>query len=115
MVPASGMMPGLLFPGGWGSIFRFVPRKGLHGNKCVQFIVILENNTKLVELFEYKIVKIAEDMSNEDLKRLKRLIQNAKRDKRSDAEVFRTFKDAGIIDTKGNLKEPYKNLQIPVK
>ena len=54
-------------------------------------------------------------MSNEDLKRLKKLIQNAKRDKRSDREVFRTFRNAGIIDTKGNLKEPYKNLQIPVK
>lgn len=60
-------------------------------------------------------MKIAEDMSSEDIKRLKRLIQNAKREKRSDTEVFKTFKNAGIIDTKGNLKDPYKNLQIPVK
>lgn len=68
-----------------------------------------------MEFYKYTRVKIVQDMSNEDLNRLRRLIQNAKRDKRSDREVFKTFRNAGIIDTKGNLKEPYKNLQIPVK
>ena len=54
-------------------------------------------------------------MGNEDIKRLRKLIQTAKKDKRSVSEIFSTFKNAGIIDKKGNLKDPYKNLQIPVK
>jgi hypothetical protein len=54
-------------------------------------------------------------MGTEDIKRLKKLILNAKMDKRSDKEIFATFNKAGIIDNKGNLKDPYKDLQIPVK
>jgi len=60
-------------------------------------------------------VKFKGDMGSDDIKRLKKLIQSAKKDKRSDSEIFSTFKNAGIIDKKGNLKDPYKNLKIPVK
>ena len=54
-------------------------------------------------------------MGAEDIKRLKKLIQTAKREKRSETEIFDTFRNAGIIDKNGNLKKPYKDLQIPVK
>ena len=54
-------------------------------------------------------------MGTEDIKRLKKLIQTAKKDKRSEKEIFNTFKNAGIIDKNGDLKDPYKDLQIPVK
>ena len=45
-------------------------------------------------------------MDTEDKKRLKKLIPK---------EIFTTFNKTGIIDDKGNLKDPYKDLQIPVK
>lgn len=43
------------------------------------------------------------------------LIRKALKEKRSKEEIFETFKKAGIITEKGNLKKPYKDISIPVE
>jgi hypothetical protein len=43
------------------------------------------------------------------------LIKKTIKENRSREEVFKTFKDAGIITKKGNLKFPYKEICIPAK
>ena len=52
-------------------------------------------------------------MGTEDLKRLQGKIKAALKEKRSKEEITLTFKAAGIIDHKGNLKEPYQNIYFP--
>ncbi len=54
-------------------------------------------------------------MSLEETDRLTKLIRKAINEKRSKKEIFETFKDAGIITEKGNLKSPYKKIYIPVE
>lgn len=54
-------------------------------------------------------------MSNEDLKRMVGLLKEAQAKPRSKKEITKTFLDAGIIDKKGNLKEPYQDIFIPGK
>jgi hypothetical protein len=54
-------------------------------------------------------------MSLEETERILKLIQKAIKEKRSKKEIFETFKDAGIITKKGNLKAPYKELFILVE
>jgi hypothetical protein len=52
-------------------------------------------------------------MSNEDIKRMVGLLKEAQTNPRSKKEITATFEAAGIIDKKGNLKKPYKNIHIP--
>lgn len=54
-------------------------------------------------------------MSSYELKRMARLLKEALENPRSTHEIAATFQAAGIIDHKGNLKEPYKNIYIPVQ
>ena len=54
-------------------------------------------------------------MSTEDILRLKSLIKHALKERRSKEDIISTFRDAGIINKKGDLKAPYKNIYIPVK
>jgi len=54
-------------------------------------------------------------MSTEEVKKMTRLLKEALENPRSTHEITATFQAAGIIDHKGNLKEPYKNIFIPVK
>lgn len=54
-------------------------------------------------------------MSLEETNRILKLIQEAIKVKRSKKEIFETFRDAGIITEKGNLKSPYKEIYIPVE
>ena len=54
-------------------------------------------------------------MSLEETNRILKLIQKAIKERRSKKEIFETFKDAGIITEKGNLKAPYKEIYIPVE
>jgi hypothetical protein len=42
------------------------------------------------------------------------IIKEAIRHPRSKEEITKTFQDAGIIDKKDCLKEPYKNIKIPI-
>ena len=53
-------------------------------------------------------------MSNEDLKRMVGFLKEAQKSPGSKEEITQTFEAAGIIDKKGNLKNPYKNIYIPV-
>ena len=53
-------------------------------------------------------------MSSEDLKRMVGYLKEAQKSPRSKKEITQTFEAAGIIDKKGNLKKPYKNIYIPV-
>ena len=41
------------------------------------------------------------------------IIKDAIKHKRSKDEIKKIFMDAGIIDEKGDLKNPYKNIKIP--
>ena len=43
------------------------------------------------------------------------IIKDAIKHKRSKDEIKKTFMGAGIIDEKGNLKYPYKNIKISWK
>ena len=52
-------------------------------------------------------------MSPEEAEKLRELIQKALKEKRSKEEITKTFKEAGIITEKGNLKAPYKEIYIP--
>ena len=54
-------------------------------------------------------------MSTDDTKRIKRLVKNAIKEKRSKQEITATFQAAGIIDKNGKLKNPYKKIFIPAK
>lgn len=54
-------------------------------------------------------------MSLEETERILELIRKALKEKRSKEEIFETFKKAGIITEKGNLKKPYKDISIPVE
>ena len=42
------------------------------------------------------------------------IIKDAIKHPRSRKEITKTFQDAGIIDINGDLKEPYKDIKIPV-
>ena len=53
------------------------------------------------------------NMSTEESIRITRLITEAIKENRSRDEIFDTFRDAGIITKKGNLKSPYKKIYIP--
>ncbi len=53
-------------------------------------------------------------MSNENIKRMVGLLKEAQTNPRSKKEITATFEAAGIIDKKGDLKEPYKDIRIPV-
>lgn len=64
-------------------------------------------------MFKQLIAKKA--MSTEDVKRIMGLIEKAQANQRSTQEITATFQAAGIIDKKGNLKHPYKEIYIPVK
>lgn len=54
-------------------------------------------------------------MSNEDIKRMVGLLKEAQTNPRSKKEITANFEEAGIIDKKGNLKKPYKDIYIPVR
>jgi hypothetical protein len=54
-------------------------------------------------------------MSLDETDRILRLIQKAIKEKRSKDEIVKTFRNAGIITEKGNLRSPYKEIYIPVK
>jgi hypothetical protein len=54
-------------------------------------------------------------MSSEDIKRMVGLLKEAQSNPRSKKEIAATFEAAGIIDKKGNLKKPYKDIYIPVR
>lgn len=54
-------------------------------------------------------------MSTEETKKILKMIRKALRETRSKEEIFQTFKDAGIITEKGNLKAPYKEIYIPLE
>jgi hypothetical protein len=54
-------------------------------------------------------------MSIEETNRVIRLIKEAIKESRSRKEIFKTFKDAGIITRNGNLKAPNKEIYIPVE
>lgn len=54
-------------------------------------------------------------MSSDDTKRIKRLVKNAIKEKRSKEEITATFQAAGIIDKNGKLRNPYKEIYIPAK
>jgi len=53
-------------------------------------------------------------MNKDDIIRISKLLQRALDNPRSKKEITKTFTDAGIIDKKGNLRYPYKNIYIPV-
>ena len=53
-------------------------------------------------------------MSNEDIKRMVGLLKDAQANPRSKKDITATFRAAGIIDKNGNLKNPYKDIYIPV-
>jgi hypothetical protein len=53
-------------------------------------------------------------MSTEDTTRIIQLIKKAQKEKRSKKDIIATFLAAGIIDNKGNLKKPYKEIYFPV-
>lgn len=52
-------------------------------------------------------------MSAEESIRIIKLLTEAIKENRTKEEAFETFKDAGIITEKGNLKSPYKDIYIP--
>lgn len=52
-------------------------------------------------------------MNTEETDRIITLLKEAIREKRSKKEIFKTFKEAGIITKGGNLKYPYKEIYIP--
>ena len=54
-------------------------------------------------------------MGTEDVKRIMQLIKVAQTSGRSKHEITATFRAAGIIDKKGNLKHPYQGIYIPTK
>lgn len=54
-------------------------------------------------------------MSSEDINRMVDLLKRAQNNPRSKKEITATFEAAGIIDKKGNLKKPYKDIYIPVR
>jgi len=54
-------------------------------------------------------------MSSDDVKRILGHIKKARTNPRSKKEITATFRAAGIIDKKGNLKDPYKDIYIPVR
>jgi hypothetical protein len=54
-------------------------------------------------------------MNNEEKDRIIRLIKSALREKRSKKAITDTFVNAGIINRKGILKAPYKEIYIPVR
>jgi hypothetical protein len=54
-------------------------------------------------------------MSLEETDRILKLIQKAIKEERSQKEIVETFKNAGIITEKGNLKAPYKDIYIPAE
>ncbi len=54
-------------------------------------------------------------MSSEDAKRILGHIKKAQTNPRTKKEIKATFIAAGIIDKKGNLKDPYKDIYIPVR
>lgn len=54
-------------------------------------------------------------MSQEELKKMVSLLKKAQTNTRSKEEITATFEAAGIIDKNGNLKDPYKNIRIPIK
>ena len=54
-------------------------------------------------------------MSFDETDRIIKLIKKTIKEDRSKEEVFETFKDAGIITEKGDLKFPYKEICIPAE
>ena len=54
-------------------------------------------------------------MSSEDAKRILGHIKKAQTIPRSKKEIIATFLSAGIIDKNGKLKDPYKDIYIPVR
>lgn len=54
-------------------------------------------------------------MNTEETERIIALIKEALKERRSKEEIFETFKGAGIITKKGNLKSPYKEILIPAE
>ena len=43
-----------------------------------------------------------------------KIIKDAIKHPRTKDEIKKTFMEAGIIDGKGDLKNPYKNIKIPI-
>lgn len=54
-------------------------------------------------------------MSFDETDRIIKLIKKTIKEDRTKEEVFETFKDAGIITEKGDLKFPYKKICIPAE
>lgn len=54
-------------------------------------------------------------MSVEETDRIIRLVKEAIKGNRSKKEIIVTFQDAGIIDKRGDLKSPYKEIYIPAE
>lgn len=57
--------------------------------------------------------KTEKPMSAEESIRIIKLLTEAIKENRTKDEAFKTFKGAGIITEKGNLKSPYKDIYIP--
>ncbi|MBV2246153.1 MAG: hypothetical protein KUL83_03250 [Lentimicrobium sp.] len=54
-------------------------------------------------------------ISADEVLRLIKLFEEAIVKGRSKDEIFKTFRDAGIISKNGDLKHPYKNISIPAE
>ena len=51
-------------------------------------------------------------MCTEELKKLNELANKTRKEKRSKEDIADTFRAAGIIDSNGSLKSPYKNIFV---
>ena len=54
-------------------------------------------------------------MSADELKKLKQIAEKTRKEARTKQEIQDTFQSAGIVDSEGNLKNPYKNIFDPRK
>jgi hypothetical protein len=54
-------------------------------------------------------------MSTVDTERLAKLVEKTRQKARSKEKIKATFEGAGIIDKKGNLKKPYKDIYFPAQ
>lgn len=70
-------------------------------------------NLSVSQFFSNIVIKLFCFMGTEDVKRVMQLIRDAQTVGRSKDEITATFQAAGIIDKKGNLKNPYQHIYIP--
>ncbi len=54
-------------------------------------------------------------MSADEIKKLKLIAEKTRKEARTKQEIHDTFLSAGIVDSKGKLKHPYKSIFDPQK